>query len=246
METYKGNALKSISKSIEIVSDFPEQVIVLKGTRDLAILTLSSTNPAQLEDLDQTKGFRDFCIGVRSAMSGKEPFKAQTIEKGIMASAHFNTLRDDTAKVARGMAELRKTFTTEHLRVLRERKCYPPDLLNRMMREIIEITALLFSKHPDIDLMPQDGRVRNSYMFRFGVSAYLLTLKWISDGGPATVGLDKLRNDIVDMNYVAYAPYFDGLLSRDRKMNEIYFETCFILENGFAVQPGIRTGEIEQ
>jgi len=39
------------------------------------------------------------------------------------------------------------------------------------------------------------------------------------------------------MNYVAYATYFDGLLSRDKKMNEIYQETCFVLENMFVLQP---------
>jgi hypothetical protein len=237
MEAYKGNSLKSISKSIEIVSNFPNQVIVLKGTRDLVSLTLMSVNHAQLEDSGQTKGFRDFCFGVHLALSGNESLKAQIIEKGIEASACFDTFRDDAAKVAKGIAELRKSFTLEHLRVLRERDFYPADLLGRFKREILEITALLFSAHPDIDQMPQAEQVRDSYLFRFAVSTYILALRWISDGGPAMVKLDKLRNDIVDMNYVAYATYFDGLLSRDKKMNEIFQETCFVLENMFVVQP---------
>jgi len=237
MEAYRGNTLKSISKSIEIVSDFPDQVIVLKCTRDLVSLTLSSMDSARLEDSDQTKGFRAFCLGVRLAMSGNEALKAQIIKKGIEASVRFDNFRDNAAKVAKGIAELSKSFTPEHLRVLRKREVYPADLLGRIIREIIEITALLFSKHPDIDQMPEAGRVRDSYLFRFAVSTYILTLRWISDGGPATVSLDKLRNDIVDMNYIAHATYFDGLLSRDRKMNEIYQEACFILENAFAVQP---------
>jgi hypothetical protein len=163
--------------------------------------------------------------------------KAQIIEKGIEESTRFDTFKNDAAKVAKGIAELRKSFTPEHLRVLRKRKIYPADLLGRIKREILEITALLFSRHPDIYQMPQAGKVRDSYLFRFAVSTYILALKWISDGGPATVKLDKLRNDIVDMNYVAYATYFDGLLSRDKKMNEIYQETCFVLENMFVLQP---------
>ena len=105
MEAYKGNALKSIFKSIEIVSDFPDQVIVLKGTRDVASLTLSSNDPAQLEDSAQTKEFRDFCFGVRLAMLGNEALKAQIIEKGIEASARFDTFRDDATKVAKGITE---------------------------------------------------------------------------------------------------------------------------------------------
>ena len=119
-------------------------------------------------------------------------------------------------------------------------------MIDRTIREIFLITGLLFSKHPDMDQIPQAGQVRGSYISRFAVSTYILTLQWISDGGPATVGLDKLRNDVVDVNYIAYAPYFDGLSSRDRKMNEIYRETCFILENAFAVQPRMGIGEIQK
>ena len=222
MELYKCNALKSIFKSIKILSDFPDQIIVLKSTRDVVSLTLSSKDAAQLEDSAQTKGFKEFCFGVRLAMSGNEGWKAQIIEKGTQASANFVTFRDHAATVARGIIELTKEFRPDHLRVIRKREVYPADLLEKMISDILWITVLLSSKHPDVDQIPQAAQLRDSYFLRFAVSAYTLLIRWISDGGPATVGLDKLRNDLVDMNYIAYATYFDGLLSRDRKMNEIY------------------------
>ena len=39
---------------------------------------------------------------------------------------------------------------------------------------------------------------------------------------------------LVDMGYIAYATFFDGLLTKDKKMQEIYEETCFFLENVFS------------
>jgi hypothetical protein len=35
------------------------------------------------------------------------------------------------------------------------------------------------------------------------------------------------------MSYVAYATYFDGLLSRDKKMQAIYREARFFIEQVF-------------
>lgn len=236
IEAYKGNAIKSISKSMETVSRFPNQVIVLKGTRDVVRLTLSSRDVRQLEDVDETKGFRSFCRAIRLGLLEDESLKDQIIAKGMQASARSNTLRDDAAKFAMGIKELANSFRPEHLRALRKREALSADLIDRIIKEILLITALLYLKHPDIDQIPQDAQIRDSYIFRFAVSAYLLALRWISDGGPGTVSLEKMGNDVIDMNYVTYATLFDGLLTNDNKMNEIYKATCFVLENAFGVR----------
>jgi len=237
IEAYKGNAIKSISKSMETLSLFPRQVIVLKSTRDVARLTLSSRDVRQLEDVDDTKGFRSFCRAMHLGLLNDESLKDQIIEKGIEATARSNALRDDAAKFARGIEELTRSFRPEHLKALRKREVFPADLIEKVIKEILLITALLFSKHPDIDQVPQAKQVQDSYILRFAVSAYLLALRWISDGGPGTVSLEKMGNDVIDMHYVAHATLFDGLLTNDNKMTEIYRETCFVLENAFGVGP---------
>lgn len=102
-----------------------------------------------------------------------------------------------------------------------------------MLKDILLITGFLFQDHPDINELPKASQLPHSYVFRFAVSAYLLTLDWISNGGPGNVNLERLRNDFVDMNYVAYGTFFDGILTRDAKMKRMYNETCFLLENLF-------------
>jgi hypothetical protein len=49
-------------------------------------------------------------------------------------------------------------------------------------------------------------------------------------GGQSHLPIEKLQNDIDDMAYVAYATYYDGLLSKDKKMNEMYSRTKAFLD----------------
>ena len=174
MEAYKGNALKNISKSLEIVSKFPEQILVLKGTRDVVKLTLTSDGFKKLEDTDQTKEFRTFCFGIKRAIRGDVALAAQILKKGQIASAHFDGLKKDAAVVANGIEELAKSFKNEHLRALRKREKLATEVIDKIIREILLLTALLFQGHPDVRKIPQAEQVRNSYTFRFAVSAYLL------------------------------------------------------------------------
>ncbi|HDL01015.1 MAG TPA: hypothetical protein ENH23_02145 [candidate division Zixibacteria bacterium] len=225
MEAYKGNAIKNISKSIEIISRYPDHVIVLKGTRDVIKQTLVPNGYQKLEDTDQTQGFKIFCLGVYIALRGDVTTANQILEKGKLATNHFDKMQKDAALVAKAIEERAKSFK-------------PTETIDKIIKEILLLTALLFKKHPDVYEMPQTNQVPNSYIFRFAVCAYLLMIRWISDGGIGNVGLDKLRNDTVDMNYVAYATFYDGLLTNDKKMMEIYQEACFILENTFNTKPG--------
>ena len=233
MEAYKGNAIKNISKSIEIVSGFPDQVIVLKGTRDIVKLSLSPDGFQKFEDPIQTGEFRKFCLGVRRAAHGNHALARQILRNGKLASEHFDKLQKDAQVIAEGIKELTKSFKPDHLRALRKRENLETEAIDRIIRDILLIAGFLFRDHPDVDEIPQASQLPNSYILRYAVSSYLLALQWISHGGPGDVKRNKLRNDFVDMNYVAYATFYDGLLTRDAKMMGIYHETCFVLEKVF-------------
>ncbi|MBU4343976.1 MAG: hypothetical protein L6247_00880 [Desulfobacteraceae bacterium] len=233
MEAYKGNAIKNISKSIEIVSQFPDQVIVLKGTRDIVKLSLLPDGLNKFEDPIQTREFKIFCLGVSRAVQGDLALASQVLQKGQLATEHFNKILKDTEAIAKGIKELTKSFKHDHLRALRKKEKLEPEVINRIIRDILLTAGFLFRDHPDVDERPQASQLPNSYILRYAVSAYLLALQWISDGGPGTVKRKKLRNDYVDMLYVAYATFYDGLLTRDAKMKGIYEETCFVLKNVF-------------
>lgn len=233
MEAYKGNAIKNISKSIEIVSQFPDQVIVLKGTRDIVKSSLSPDGFQKFEDPIQTGEFRKFCLGVKRAVQGDSALATQILRKGRLASEHFDKLQKNTQVIVKGITELTKSYKPDHLKALRKREKLEAEVIDRIIRDILHMAGFLFRDHPDVDEIPQASQLPNSYILRYAVSTYLLVLQWISDGGPGNVKQEKLRNDFVDMHYVAYATFYDGLLTKDAKMMGIYQETCFVLENVF-------------
>lgn len=233
MEAYKGNAIKNISKSIEIVSKFPDQVVILKSTRNVIKLTLLDNRLELLEDADQTREFKIFCLGVERAVQGDVVLSNQILGNGKIASDHFDRMRKDALLVAQGIKGFTKSYKPEHIVALKKKEELKTEVIDKIIKDIMRLAVTLFRNHPDVQRIPKFPQVRNSYIFRFAISAYLLNLRWISDGGIENVSLDRLRNDVVDMGYVTYATFFDGLLTKDNKMEEIYQETCFILKYAF-------------
>ena len=67
------------------------------------------------------------------------------------------------------------------------------------------------------------------YIFRVALCGLLLSLRWASVGGASNVKVERIRNDMVDIHFAAYATIFDGLLTNDQKLSGIYREACGIL-----------------
>ena len=229
MEAYKGDAIKNISKSIEIVSKFPDQVIILKGTRDVVNLIVSASDLYLLEHKEQTRGFKRFCSDVQRAVCGYKILATQILKKGEFASKQFEKIREDTIKIATAINLLEKSFKSCHLKYLRKGQKLPDKLSDKIVHDILMFAVILFKEYTNFLELPKYDQMRNTYIFRLAISNYLLGLRWISEGGPGKVSKEKLQNDIVDMGYVAYASFFDGLLTRDIKMKQIYQDVCLFL-----------------
>jgi hypothetical protein len=79
--------------------------------------------------------------------------------------------------------------------------------------------------------------VRDTFTFRYAHCGYLSLLKRIEKGAAQNVKPDKLRNDVVDMNVVASATYFDGFLTTDKQAGAIYADARFLLREAFLMPP---------
>jgi hypothetical protein len=120
MEGYKGNALENIRRSLEIVAKYPEQVIVLKSTRESSRLQANGHQmPANLVDAQQTDAFRDFCRHVRAALQGDVELRSQLLKLGKMAKAHFKQMRDEASGVANVIRQIAQAFLPGQLAELR-------------------------------------------------------------------------------------------------------------------------------
>lgn len=237
MEAYKGNeknTLESILNSMCILCQFPNQVIVLKTTSNICALNKRSKGLVKrFIDKRQTKGFTKYCTNLKDTKKGNKILEQAILKLGADANEHMNNILNDSIHVINSITEISSNYTKEELRILRKREPYTMELVNKIIKQVITISDLLHSNHPKKVVCPDDSELSNSFIFRFSLCIYLLTLNWISEGGAAGVKPERMRNDLVDMNYVAYATFFDGIMTKDIKATKIYYESKYVLEKLF-------------
>ena len=223
MECYKGRSLANIKNSLEIVSDFSEQVLVLKNTGAVIKEDLSRSQHNDIFiDQDQTAGFHIFCIGVKKASEGDSFFARQLLEKSELASMDIEKKKEFAGLVLKGIEQFNKGLDQDFIKVLRSGKPWTSSEYEYIWRMVFELCKLMFKKHNEL---PNKYTFARHYIFRYSLSCYLLALKWLSEGGWHSYSQEDMRNDLIDMSYVAYATYFDGILSKDKKINELHEKT---------------------
>lgn len=237
MECYKGSGLRNLSASLDIVGRYPSNVVILHGARHIVALQSKSgygTPREEFIDWDQTRNFREFWRAVRLAASGGAPTVAGELHaKRQLASEYFARTLRDAELMGQGVRLLATSVDPALRKHLRTRSALSADAKEVIITGILQVTAQLLKTHPDVEQIPGPKKLPASFIFRCALGTYLLALRWISDGGIESVPPEKLANDGVDITHVAYATYFDGLLSADRKLNDLYEEAAWFLDNVF-------------
>jgi hypothetical protein len=127
IEAYKADTLDILYRDMAILSDFPTQVIVLKGTQIICGLRGRTAGlQRRMIDQDQTRGFGQFCRRVNSARQGNPSFQRQLAEHGRVARHH--------------MEQTDSPFTEE--------------MRHRFNNGILMTAALLFKDHPRVFNIP--------------------------------------------------------------------------------------------
>jgi hypothetical protein len=223
MEAYKGNTLVSIYKSMAILSEFPKQVIILKGTQTVCGLhgRLSGLQRRLIDDR-QTNEFHIYCKRLIGAENGDERFRAQLLGLGREATAQMDRVLADGEKIAEHIEVLAKTFTDDELRALRTGSAMPNGMAEKIFKNIMLVAGFLFRDHPRAKKLPPWNEAPNTFIFRLAICLYLWALRWISVGGARGAKPNTILNDMIDLNFAAYATFFDGLLTSDRKLSYLY------------------------
>jgi hypothetical protein len=230
MEAYKGNSIESITKSMAILCKFPGQVIVLKGTSTICRLKGHRKGLlGRLIDEKQSAGFESFAKAICVTSDGSKAYHKMILDHGAEATNHIQKMKHEAAGIPEGILMLEKCFTKEEKAILRNKARMPEELRDKVMYHIMEIAGNLFSHFPNRRRFQEFEELFNTYIFRYSAAAYILFIKWITRGGVGGVKPERLRNDLVDLSYVTYATFFDGLLTKDAKALDVYHDTKELL-----------------
>lgn len=234
MECYKGDELNAIQKSLAIISQYPRQVVVLKGTQQIATLTGQTVlRREDFVDWDQTREFTQFCLLVARAVTGNAGLLSQLQAHRAEARAYLAKVAYESGGVVEGIKQITRELPTDMVRRLRSNSALIDDDIKRVMTGVVLLARELLSVAPHFSGPTLEKHASRSFVFRFALAGYLLAINWVASGGIESAAPTLLGNDVVDMNYVAYATFFDGVISNDNKLNEMYRDARLFLDTVF-------------
>jgi hypothetical protein len=241
MESYKADdPVRGAANFVAILGRYPNQVEIPKGTRRLVT---SSWRGRGLQrrwiDEAQTRDFAKFCEQVtRAAAVGDTRVARASANLQAEAVKHFEQMLHAVHDLSDALTGIRETFTPAELKALRRGDAYTPELLDKIVWQVIFLSARLTGDHPDRPRFPRElDHALNTYAFRHALCAFLMALDRIERGAIENVKPAKARNDIVDMHYVTCATFFDGLLTNDRRMRDRYTQAMVFLRYVFRHPP---------
>jgi hypothetical protein len=126
---------------------------------------------------------------------------------------------------------LANPLNDNEIQIIRKGTPYTREMAGKMMQQILMIARVLFDRHPRVTKLPPIRELPNTFLFRTALCVYLLAKRWISVGGAHQAKPARIRNDLVDVNFAVFATYFDAFLTADRKINQLYHETRWVLEH---------------
>lgn len=232
LEALKGNALVNIVKSTEILADFPGQVRVLKPIDAVSGLKGRKKGlKKRFTSGGATRSFKKWCAKRARAAAGDRQMVDQIERAGEAAAEQLAAMLEDTAGFADNIEDATSDFTDEELGILRRREPITADMAVKIFEGVMRLTLKFYALHPGIDELPPANEVPYTFIFRMALCAYIHALRWRVAGGAAGALPERMRNDIIDVTYAAYATCFDGLLSKDQKAKEIYDNSMWLLDN---------------
>lgn len=230
MEAHQGGTLDVVYRRMAILSEFPDQVVVLKSTRIVCGLSgRASGLQRRLIDANQTLGFRTYVRQLKEAQQGNASYQRQLAKLRMEALQHLNRVLEDARPMGEIFGKIAKEFTKSERAIARDREPFTDRMIKKIARAVLELSVQLLRRHPSVRRLPSRTELPNTFIFRMSLCMYLLALRWAATGGAKDATPRTLRNDLVDMNIATYATFFDGLLSEDEKVIDVHQEARVLL-----------------
>jgi hypothetical protein len=203
---------------IKILAEFPKQVIVLRPTDAVRDLRLSANDMrVAMVSSDQTNGFADFCARVSLAEAGDVTEQVRIAVARDRCLAKVEEVIETARRIPPLIEEIRAGYSKHDLRVLTTKNFVNRRLDVQLSRNITHTAIELFRAH---STLPSPTELPYTFIYRFAVVANFHTLIKVAEG-PTPTNPRHLYNNLVDMNFVTYATYYEGILSADELLMDV-------------------------
>lgn len=236
MEAYKDNTLVSIQASWSVLRDFPDQVLILKGTKAAGLVDPRAPGIAnRLIWREEAKTIPAFVGALDCAAKGEAFIIRQLLERGEWARSQMQVILSGSADMNLSIDEFNAYFTKNELGLIRQKERWTPELATKFGDLVNRMARISFTKHPGRPPWPVPKHRINHFLYRHAL-AYAVYMLQLVQRGALTRKAEAARNDAVDVILATYATYFNGLMSDDNQASVIHHLTRFFLaEHGARV-----------
>jgi len=233
-EAYKNESIHGLMASMEIACRYPEQIIILKCTRTVCGLKERGSGlQKRLIDNVSTRKFCDYADKLRLAFRGHCGAEAAVARHRQTAVAELNNLLSDAETIRKVLGSLSQKYTKEERGIIRQELSFTEGMKKKLRAHTLNLACELIRSHPEARMIPVASSIKNRFLFRLALCMCLLDLRWGTQGGVSGANAKTISHDMVDMYIVSYATYFDGLLSKEPKMVQVYRQACHHLNQTF-------------
>lgn len=239
LETLKIGDAKGISDQLATCAERPKQIKALKPTYSLAGFRSRRRGRGlqrRLVDKKQTEFFKTFCDNVEGAKNGDQLLQKQLKSRCEAAAFDLEKIVKNQETFTANLAEHAKNYTEAELKILRKGEPITPELFSKIIDHIFSLLLWLLATHPYFKKLPDFKTLPNAFLFRFAVAGYVVALRCLKEGGAKGASSENIGSQMVDAMFATYATYFDGILTKDRRCQEICNTTndvLKVLQGGF-------------
>lgn len=222
IESLKRDGLENHRRSFEIIARYADRVIVLLPSGIAARLPPDRHRfPDNLIDRSATSGFPAFCA---ATLGNNAPHVLAKIAENQAKARHFaDGVSANIGVFREAITGMLGSFPPAILADLRSGRmaAADPSVLRHIRTNGALIAEGQFAKLFPGQPMPPSDELFHWLPFRYSVALYAIGFRWAVIGGHDSAKAATLRNDGIDMFYVAYGSAFDGVISRDAKLLEM-------------------------
>lgn len=231
MEAYKANSSAILKKSMAVLRDYPDQVANLWGTKKIGAMNFRG---AALGDMmirtDVKKNFVQMLRSVeRLPDDSAIPLKFLTSHVHAARDHIEGRLLADVETTRSAFPDMQSLFSQPEIDQIRAGNPHSRSVVEKVFWLASKTSASVGRRHPLKAVGPTPKSQFNNFLFRYALGYAVYFLEWIKRGSPRNEKSEKVRNDLIDLNFAIYGTYFNGIMSKDKKLIEFHRQMRAIL-----------------
>jgi len=231
-ELYKQESVQAILAFLSVISDFPDQIIVLKS--GLEITRLNPVLPSEIDAIAHPD-VPHLIRGMFEVMNGSQRDHPTVLEqlrtRWGTAATNIAGMHGAAMDIVESLPEMSEQMFSKHeIGIIRTDGRYTDEMFAKIFGAAEQIWETLAEGNGVPWRSMSREHIGGAYLFRYALAIVIYLLWWIRSGSPNLERLDRVRNDLIDLSFAVYGTYFDGFLTADRKAEWMFQNLSRALE----------------